>query len=311
MITSYLTHPDFARHDMGGSHPEAPVRLEVIRKRLMLSGLLQQTMQSEAPPAKPLALARVHAPDYLETLACQRPQNGLQTLDNDTRMGPWTLEAAALAAGAAIKGVDLVCGNRADNVFCAVRPPGHHAERALAMGFCFYNNVAVAAAHARAVHGLERIAILDFDVHQGNGTLDIFHDDPSVLICSSYQEAFYPWRYLEGDWPNVVNTPLPAGTASRDFRLAIERDWLPALERHRPQLVLLSSGFDAHRDDPLGELALEHGDFYWITHLAMDIARRYAGGKLVSVLEGGYHPKALPLSVEAHLTALLGQPYPG
>ncbi len=214
MITSYLTHPDFARHDMGGSHPEAPVRLEVIRKRLMLSGLLQQTMQSEAPPAKPLALARVHAPDYLETLACQRPQNGLQTLDNDTRMGPWTLEAAALAAGAAIKGVDLVCGNRADNVFCAVRPPGHHAERAMAMGFCFYNNVAVAAAHARAMHGLERIAILDFDVHQGNGTLDIFHDDPNVLICSSYQEAFYPWRYLEGDWPNVVNTALPAGTAA-------------------------------------------------------------------------------------------------
>lgn len=309
MITSYLTHPDIALHDMGSHHPESPMRLEAIRARLMLSGLLQQTMQSEPGPATRLQLERVHAPDYLSALDTQRPQSGLHQLDSDTRMGPHSLDAAALGAGAAVRAVDLVCGNRADNVFCAVRPPGHHAERSLAMGFCFYNNVAVAAAHARAVHGIERIAILDFDVHQGNGTLDIFHDDPATLICSSYQEAFYPWRYLAGDWPNIVNTPLAAGTGSLGFRNAVEREWLPALERHRPQLVLLSSGFDAHRDDPLGQLALDHEDFYWVTTLAMDIARRYAGGKLVSVLEGGYHLKTLPLSVEAHLTALLGQAY--
>ncbi len=285
------------------------MRLQAIRARLMLSGLLQQTMQSEPGPATRLQLERVHAPDYLSALDAQQPQSGLQQLDSDTRMGPHSLEAAALGAGAAVRGVDLVCGNRADNVFCAVRPPGHHAERALAMGFCFYNNIAVAAAHARAVHGIERIAILDFDVHQGNGTLDIFHDDPAILVCSSYQEAFYPWRYLAGDWPNIVNTPLAAGTGSLGFRNAVEREWLPALERHRPQLILLSSGFDAHRDDPLGQLALDHEDFHWITTFAMDIARRHAGGKLVSVLEGGYHLKTLPLSVEAHLTALLGHPY--
>ncbi|OLO05535.1 MULTISPECIES: histone deacetylase family protein [Salinicola] len=309
MITSYLTHPDIALHDMGSHHPESPMRLQAIRARLMLSGLLQQTMQSEPGPATRLQLERVHAPDYLSALDAQQPQSGLQQLDSDTRMGPHSLEAAALGAGAAVRGVDLVCGNRADNVFCAVRPPGHHAERALAMGFCFYNNIAVAAAHARAVHGIERIAILDFDVHQGNGTLDIFHDDPAILVCSSYQEAFYPWRYLAGDWPNIVNTPLAAGTGSLGFRNAVEREWLPALERHRPQLILLSSGFDAHRDDPLGQLALDHEDFHWITTFAMDIARRHAGGKLVSVLEGGYHLKTLPLSVEAHLTALLGHPY--
>lgn len=309
MITSYLTHPDVALHDMGPHHPESPMRLEAIRARLMLSGLLQQTMQSEATPASLYELERVHAPDYLSSLALQRPQSGLQELDTDTRIGPHSLDAAALAAGAAIKGVDLVCGNRADNVFCAVRPPGHHAERELAMGFCFYNNVAVAAAHAREAHGIERLAILDFDVHQGNGTLDIFHGDPAVLVCSSYQQAFYPWRYLHGEWPNVVNTPLAAGDGSRAFRHAVERDWLPALERHKPQLILLSSGFDAHRDDPLGQLALDHDDFYWITTLAMDVARRHAGGKLVSILEGGYHLKTLPLSVEAHLTALLGHPY--
>lgn len=309
MITSYLTHPDVSLHDMGPHHPESPMRLEAIRARLMLSGILQQTMQSDASPASQRELERVHMPDYLSSLDRQRPQNGLHELDTDTRMGAHSLDAAALAAGAAIRAVDLVCRNRADNAFCAVRPPGHHAERALAMGFCFYNNVAVAAAHARAVHGIERIAILDFDVHQGNGTLDIFRDDPAVLVCSSYQQAFYPWRYLDGEWPNIINTPLAAGDGSRAFRHAVERDWLPALEHHKPQLILLSSGFDAHRDDPLGQLELDHADFYWITTLAMDVARRYANGKLVSTLEGGYHLKMLPLSVEAHLTALLGQPY--
>lgn len=309
MITTYLTHPDVALHDMGPHHPEAPMRLEAIRARLMLTGLLQQTMQSEPPPASQCELERVHAPDYLSSLIAQRPQSGLHELDTDTRMGPRSLDAAALAAGAAIRGVDLVCRNRSDNVFCAMRPPGHHAERNLAMGFCFFNNVAVAAAHARAVHGIERLAILDFDVHQGNGTLDIFRNDPSVLVCSSYQEAFYPWRYLDGKWPNVVNTPLAAGTDGATFRREVERQWLPALDAHRPELLLLSSGFDAHRDDPLGQLKLDHEEFHWITTLAMDVARRHAGGRLVSVLEGGYNPKALPLSVEAHLLALLGHAY--
>lgn len=307
MITTYLTHPDVALHDMGPNHPESPMRLEAIRARLMLSGVLQQTIQSEPAAADTLALERVHARDYLSSLEARRPQNGLQELDPDTRLGPYSLAAARLATGAAIRGVDLVCRNRSDNVFCAMRPPGHHAERDQSMGFCFYNHVAVAAAHARAIHGVERIAVLDFDVHQGNGTLDIFHDDPGVLICSSYQEGFYPWRYLDGQWSNVINSPFPTGTDSASYRKVVERDWLPALEAYQPQLILLSSGFDAHREDPLGQLALDHEDFHWITSLAMDVARRHAGGKLVSVLEGGYNLKVLPISVEAHLLALLGQ----
>ncbi|WP_251978127.1 histone deacetylase family protein [Salinicola avicenniae] len=309
MITSYLTHPALAQHDMGHHHPEAPMRLEAIRARLMLSGLLQQTMQSEPVPVTRAQLERVHAPAYLDRLATHLPESGLYEIDSDTRLCPDSLKAAALASGAAVRGVDLVCRQRADNVFCAVRPPGHHAEHQLAMGFCFYNNVAVAAAQALAIHGIERLAILDFDVHQGNGTVDIFRDDPAVLVCSSYQQGFYPWRYLDGDWDNIVNTPLAAGTDGKVFRQAIERDWLPALEAHRPQLILLSSGFDAHRDDPLGQLMLDHEDFHWITTLAMDVARRHANGRLVSILEGGYHPQALPLSVEAHLQALLGQAY--
>lgn len=309
MITAYLTHPDVALHDMGSHHPESPLRLEAIRARLMLSGILQQTVQVEARPAEFSALARVHDTAYLESLARRLPSEGLQTLDADTSLCPDSLHAARLAAGAALKAVDMVCGNQADNVFCATRPPGHHAERDRAMGFCFYNNIAVAAAHALEIQGLERVAILDFDVHQGNGTLDIFHDDPRVLICSSFQEAFYPWRYLEGTWPNVVNTPLAAGDDGSVLRRRIEREWLSRLERHRPQLVLLSSGFDAHRDDPLGQIELAHEDFHWITTFALDIARRYADGRLVSVLEGGYHLKSLPISVEAHLAALLGQPW--
>ncbi|WP_110665340.1 histone deacetylase family protein [Salinicola halophilus] len=309
MITAYITHPDLAHHDMGGHHPESPMRLEAIRARLMRSGTLQQTVQVEPVPATRAALERVHQSAYLDALAQRLPASGLATLDADTRLCPESLHAATLAAGAALKGVDMVCNHRADNVFCATRPPGHHAERDRAMGFCFYNNVAIAAAHALEHYGLERVAILDFDVHQGNGTLDIFHDDPRVLVCTSFQEAFYPWRYLDGDWPNVVNTPLAAGDDGATFRRRVERAWLPALERQRPQLVLLSSGFDAHRDDPLGQVELSHDDFHWITTLAMDIARRYADGRLVSVLEGGYHLASLPISVEAHLHALLGQPW--
>ncbi|WP_110687639.1 histone deacetylase family protein [Salinicola aestuarinus] len=309
MITAYITHPDLARHDMGEHHPEAPMRLEAIRARLMRSGTLLQTVQVESGPASDEALERVHDRDYLVDLERRLPRQGIAIVDGDTRLCPDSLRAARLAAGAALKGVDMVCKARADNVFCATRPPGHHAERGRAMGFCFYNNVAVAAAHAIEQHGLERVAILDFDVHQGNGTLDIFRDDPRVLICSSYQEAFYPWRYLDGDWPNVVNTPLAAGDDSAVFRRRVEQEWLPALERHRPQLLLLSSGFDAHRDDPLAEIELCHDDFYWITARALDVAKRHADGRLVSILEGGYHLKSLPVGVEAHLHALLGQPW--
>jgi len=309
MITSYLTHPDCHHHDMGPEHPESPLRLDAIRAQLMRSGVLQHTMQSDAKEASGDQLLRVHPQAHLTRLDATAPDCGHAAVDADTLMNPHSLTAARLAAGAAVKAVDQVFRGQADNVFCAVRPPGHHAEADDAMGFCFYNNVAVAAAHARASYAAQRIAILDFDVHQCNGTIDIFKDDPDVLICTSFQYPFYPWRYLDARHDNVINTPLAAGTASAAFRQAIERDWLPALHEFRPDLVLVSAGFDAHREDPMAELCLEDDDYYWVTQLAVDIAARYAGGKLVSVLEGGYDLKALGRSVEAHLRALLGLAY--
>ena len=294
---------------MGPGHPENPQRLEAISARLALSGLLQQTMQGDAKEATDEDLARVHPMRHLKALEKCVPEQGIVTLDSDTMMNPDSLKAAKMAAGAVIKGVDQVFKRQADNVFCAVRPPGHHAEASDAMGFCFYNNVAVGAAYARAKYGARRIAILDFDVHQCNGTIDIFKNDPGILICSSFQYPFYPWRYLRSEWQNVLNTPLEVGTGSKEFRRIIERHWLPALHAFKPELILLSAGFDAHREDPLADVCLENEDFYWITHLAMEIATLYADNRVVSVLEGGYNPDTLASGVEAHMKALLGVPF--
>ncbi|GKW48009.1 histone deacetylase family protein [Halomonas sp. NCCP-2165] len=311
MITAYITHPRCLDHHMGPEHPESPLRLEAIRARLSLSGLLQQTMQSEAKPASDEQLERVHPHRHLQSLIKCVPEQGVISLDGDTLMNPASLDAARVAAGAVIRGVDQVYRHQADNVFCAVRPPGHHAEAGEAMGFCFFNNVAVGAAHARARYGARRIAILDFDVHQGNGTVDIFKDDPGVLICSSYQYPLYPWRYLKAEYANVINTPLPAGSDGARFRAAIERDWRPALEAFRPELVLVSAGFDGHRDDPLAELCLTEADYDWVTRFALEIAARFADNRLVSVLEGGYDLDSLGRCAEAHVRALLGLPFEG
>ncbi|MDR5905844.1 histone deacetylase family protein [Franzmannia qiaohouensis] len=310
MITAYITHPRCMDHHMGPQHPESPLRLEAIRARLALAGVLQQTMQSEAKPATDEQLLRVHPARHLHALDKCVPDDGLVTIDSgDTLMNPHSLDAARVAAGAVVRGVDQVFRHQADNVFCAVRPPGHHAEASDAMGFCFYNNVAVGAAHAREAYGARRIAILDFDVHQCNGTIDIFKDDPEILICTSFQYPFYPWRYLRSDSHNVINTPLEAGCDSTAFRRAIEDDWLPALHAFKPDLVLLSAGFDAHRDDPMAELNLDEADYHWVTRLALEIAALYADNRLVSVLEGGYDPDALGRCAEAHVKALLGQPW--
>ncbi|GAB2711607.1 histone deacetylase family protein [Halomonas garicola] len=309
MITAYITHPHCALHHMGPEHPESPQRLEAISARLALAGLLQQTMQSEAKEASREDLARVHPSQHLQALKNVVPHQDIVMLNDDTLMNPESLKAAAMAAGAALRGVDQVYRHQADNVFCAVRPPGHHAEAAATMGFCFYNNVAVAAAYARKRYSARRIAILDFDVHQCNGTIDIFKEDPNVLICTSFQAPFYPWRYMEDDYHNVVNTPLEAGANGETFRQAIEDQWLPALHAFKPDLVLLSSGFDAHRNDSMSDLELSDGDFYWITRLAMEMATLYADGRLVSVLEGGYHLESLASATEAHLKALLGLPF--
>nr|WP_300309493.1 histone deacetylase family protein [Halomonas sp.] len=308
MITAYLTHPTSHHHDMGPEHPESPLRLDAIRAQLMLSGTLQKTMQGDAKEVTREQLLRVHSESHVDQMESLVPDEGHVRVDGDTLMNPHSLQAAHFAAGAVVKGVDQVYRGQADNVFCAVRPPGHHAEAGEAMGFCLYNNIAVGAAHARVVHGAQRIAILDFDVHQCNGTIDIFKDDPGVLICTSFQHPFYPWRYLDSRHDNVVNTPLSAGSGSQAFRETVEKHWLPALDAFQPELVLISAGFDAHREDPMGDLCLEDADYHWVTLKALDVARQYAQGRLVSVLEGGYHLNALGRSVEAHVRALLGLP---
>lgn len=294
---------------MGPSHPESPKRLEAIADRLSLSGLLQQTMQSDAKEATDEQLERVHPGRHLRSLERCVPERGIVALDADTMMNPDSLSAARVASGAAVKAVDQVYRGQADNVFCSVRPPGHHAEAADAMGFCFFNNVAVGAAHARHRYSASRIAILDFDVHQCNGTIDIFKNDPNVLICTSYQHPFYPWRYMRNDYNNVVSTPLEVGTASQAFRQTVERHWLPALHAFKPDLVMLSAGFDAHAEDQIADICLKDEDFYWVTHLAMEIATLYADDRVVSILEGGYHLETLAAGVEAHIKALLGQPF--
>ena len=285
-------------------HPERPARLTAILRRLRDSGLAQETKTCAATPISRADLERVHDPHYLRALYAQQPTEGLAAVDGDTFIGPQSVHAAELAAGAVRDAVATVLAGEARRAFCAIRPPGHHAERAEAMGFCFFNNVAVGAAAALAA-GARSVAILDFDVHHGNGTVDIFRGRSDVLVCSSFQHPFYPMRHFDVDDPNVVNTPLPAHTGSQAFRTAIERDWIPAIEKHKPELVLVSAGFDAHREDPLGELELVDDDYRWVTELIVGLANDHAQGRVVSVLEGGYNLDALARSAAAHVEALL------
>ena len=305
MITAYLTHPDCALHHMGPEHPESPLRLEAIRARLSLSGLLQQTMQADAKEAYDEALARVHPLRHLNALEKCLPKEGIVTLDSDTMMNPDSLKAARVAAGAVVRGVDQVFKRQADNVFCAVRPPGHHAEAADAMGFCFYNNIVVGARHALEHHGLQRVAIVDFDVHHGNGTEHIVAGDDRVLFCSTFQHPFYP---NSGDGPtadNVVNVPLPAGAGSDEFRAAVGEFWLPRLRAHQPQMLLVSAGFDAHAADDMAGLNLVDNDYGWIMQELVCLAAEQEFCPIVASLEGGYDLHALARSVEALLKAML------
>jgi acetoin utilization deacetylase AcuC-like enzyme len=299
------SHPRCLDHRMQPRHPESPARLRAVLRHLEVSGLLQLMTLREATPVTAERLRRVHDPAYLERLERLSPQEGLVAIDPDTYLSPATLEAAALAAGAVANAVDAVLDGEADRAFCAVRPPGHHAEIDQAMGFSFYNNVAIGAATALERDGIERVAVVDFDVHHGNGTVDIFKDDPRVLVCSSFQHPFYPNRGVDVHRPNLVHTPLAAGCGSDAFRQAIERDWRAALAAHRPQLILVSAGFDAHRRDPLGGLGLTEEDFRWVTRLIVEAAEDSAAGRVVSTLEGGYDLDALAASVAAHLEALV------
>ncbi len=303
---AWISHPACARHEIAPGHPESPQRLAAIEDRLLSSGLGDFVQRYKAPAASQRDLLRVHSAAHVEEVMRHR-RIGRRTVavDGDTAYTEFTVEAALHAAGAGILGVDLVLDDRAELAFCAVRPPGHHAEHARAMGFCFFNNIAVAAAHAMA-RGLQRVAILDFDLHYGNGTADIFRDDPRVLLLSTYQHPLYPnWTGI-ADAPHVVDVPLRAHADGPAFRAAVVQHWLPALERHRPELLLVSAGFDAHADDPLGDLRLRYEDYRWVSNLIRDVAAATAKGRVVATLEGGYDLPALARSVEAFLTPYLG-----
>ena len=304
MTTAYISHPDCLKHEMGEGHPECPARLSAIEDQLILAGLQPFLQQHDAPLATFEQLVRVHTPHYIETLRAVSPEKGLVYLDPDTAMNPYSLNAALRAAGAVVLAVDLVMAGQVQNAFCAVRPPGHHAESARAMGFCLFNNVAVGVAHALANYGLRRVAIADFDVHHGNGTEEIFHDDPRVMLCSTFQHPYYPFRGADSGNEHIINVPLPAGAGGAAFREAVTKFWLPALERFRPELLFISAGFDAHRDDDMAQMNLLEGDYAWVTQQVRNVAEEFCQGRIVSVLEGGYDLNALGRSVLAHLKVL-------
>jgi len=304
MRTAYITHPSCLKHDMGAHHPECPERLHAINDQLIASGLLDHLIHYEAVQASKEQLTRVHTAEYVEWIFKQSPDSGLIELDGDTAMNKYSLDAALNAAGAVVKAVDLVMSNRVQNAFCSVRPPGHHAGRANASGFCIFNNVAVGAAHALKQHHLQRVAIVDFDVHHGNGTEDIFHDNPNVMLCSTFRHPFYPYKGAGTGNDHIINVPLAAGSSGVEFRAAVTDHWLPALERFQPEFLFISAGFDAHYEDDMGGLAFKEADYLWVTEVVKDIARRYAKGRIVSTLEGGYALHALGRCVMTHIKSL-------
>ena len=292
---------------MGAQHPESPERLRAVMQSLHSSGLAAKLRTFESPQATREALARVHAAHYVDRIFDSAPAQGYAYIDPDTSMNPKSLSAALHAAGAVVHAVDLVMGGEAKRAFCAVRPPGHHATPERAMGFCLFNNVAIGAMHALEAHGLDRVAILDFDVHHGNGTEAAFHEDPRVMLCSTFQHPYYPYCGADSCNDHIINVPLPAMTDGNGFRAAVEKFWVPALEKFAPQLVFVSAGFDAHREDPLAYLNLEDDDYRWITAKLVEVADRHAGGRVVSTLEGGYNTGALGRCVVEHVRVLIGE----
>ena len=309
MTTAYITHADCLRHEAGPGHPECPDRLASVNRHMQSSGLLEQLRCLEAPRAQAADLERVHAADYVELIFESAPAAGHLQLDPDTAMNAYSLDAALRAAGAGLAAVDEVTAGRAANAFCAVRPCGHHATRGRSMGFCIFNNIAVAAAYALAVKDLERVAIVDFDVHHGNGTEDMFGHAAwadRVLMTSFFQHPFYPYSGAASTATNMVNVPLPAGSGGVAVRRAFDEHWAPAFDDFRPQMIFISAGFDAHREDLLGGMSLIEADYVWLTRSLMDVAAIHSQGRIVSMLEGGYHLDALGRSAVAHVKTLSG-----
>jgi acetoin utilization deacetylase AcuC-like enzyme len=307
MTTAYITHPDCLRHEMGGGHPECPARLTAINEQMRTSGMIEALRCLEAPLAQGEDLKRVHRADYVDLIFENAPTEGYVQLDPDTAMNSFSLGAARRAAGAGLLAVDEVTAGRAANAFCAVRPCGHHATQVRSMGFCIFNNIAVAAAYALDKKGLERVAIIDFDVHHGNGTEDMFSApqwQDRVMMASFFQHPFYPYSGTANPAPNMINVPLAEGSDGAAAKRAIETQWLPALEKFKPQMIFVSAGFDAHREDLLGGMALVEADYEWMTRELMALAARHSERRIVSMLEGGYNLSALARSAVAHVKTL-------
>ncbi|HEY5102124.1 MAG TPA: histone deacetylase family protein [Steroidobacteraceae bacterium] len=307
MSTAYITHADCLRHDMGAGHPESPDRLRAVDEQMRSSGLMAQMVCLEAPLAVADDLKRVHDSAYVDLIFAHAPVEGYLQLDPDTAMNPESLGAARRAAGAGLLAVDELIAGRARNAFCAVRPCGHHATKTQSMGFCIFNNIAVAAAYALEKKGLQRVAVIDFDVHHGNGTEDMFSAlqwQDRVLMASFFQHPFYPYSGTDSPARNMINVPLALGSGGAAAKKAVVEQWLPALETFKPEMIFISAGFDAHRDDPLGGLDLLEADYVWITRQLMTLAARHAQQRIVSMLEGGYNLNALGRSAVAHVQAL-------
>jgi len=304
--TAYISHPDCLKHDTSPAHPESPRRLSAIEDRFVETGLSDVLANIDAPEVRREHLLRVHTPRHVETVESMAPSSGYANLDPDTIMCPESLTAARRAAGAVTAAVDLVVSGKMSSAFCGVRPPGHHAESSRAMGFCLFNNIAVGAAHALEEHGLNRVAIVDFDVHHGNGTEEIFEDESRVLFCSTYQHPFFPFTRQLDDAPNRVSIPLDATAKGPEFRAAVVDHWLPALQTFEPELVFVSAGFDAHVDDDMSNVSLTDADFRWVSEQIVGIAERSASGRVISVLEGGYELNSLARCAEQHVRILMG-----
>lgn len=305
MSVVVFSHPQCMQHQVTEIHPEEPARLSAINDQIIRSGLELAIIQRDGVKANKEQLYHAHAANYVNEVFAKAPSEGHVWLDPDTLMTEGSLDAALYAAGCGISAVDEVMNGENPRAFCIVRPPGHHACHDQAMGFCIFNNIAVAATHALSVHGLERVAILDFDVHHGNGTEDIFFNDERVLLCSSFQHPFFPDTGADTVSPHIINSPMPAGTTGVDWQHEVRERWLPALEHFEPQLILVSAGFDGHAEDDMGNFNLREADFAWFAEEMKVLAERYCAGRVIGMLEGGYDHSSLGRSVVAFIKALI------
>ena len=306
LLPAFITHADCVRHEMGPDHPESPERLGAIKDMLLVQGLLDYMEPHEAPMATEVQLGRAHELAYVYDIIAASPAEGYHRVDPDTCMNNYTVMAAMRAAGAVVEATNLVLTGKTDTAFCNVRPPGHHAERTAGMGFCFFNNVAVGIKHALSEYGLQRIALIDFDVHHGNGSEDIFRNDERVLMCSIFEQGIYPFTGENAVGPNMVNVGLPSRSGSAAFRDAVRENWLPRLDAFKPQLIYISAGFDGHREDDMGNIGLLEADYAWVTQQLMAVAKRHCKGHVISCLEGGYDLSSLARSAAAHVKVLIG-----